>query len=142
MKTIHSKLIVFLLICFFTFTSCSAQKLVFEHIGISDKPLPTIEININHVEESNIIHAFVVDRKTFELYENYTKTYFEKNIATDTLDYDYGTYKVTLYSDSKTTDYFLESKEKSYAFFNRFIEVVNLNEDPYKTIWYLLRRLK
>lgn len=142
MKTTTFKAYASFLIYFFIQTTCMAQKLVFEHVGISDKPLPTIEININKVEKSDFIYrTYVVDKKTFEIYENYTTSYFDKNALTKEVDYDYGTYKVTVYSNTKTTEYFLESKEKSYAFFKGFIEIVKSNDKLYKEIWYLLERL-
>jgi len=141
MKTINLNRILFVTLCFLILTSCSAQKLIYEPLGEMDKPLPTIEIDVNQLQKSDNVKAFVLDTKTFNLLVNYTREQLGKsdNVKTE---YEYGCYKVSYYVGSKKIDYILASKENSRNFFNGQKGIIISNQELYKELEVLLKRLK
>ncbi|MNQ28933.1 hypothetical protein D3C85_422330 [compost metagenome] len=141
MRTFNFITRAFLFIFIFSLTSCSSQKMIYESIGIMDKPLPTIEITLIQNEKSDSDRIFIVDKKTFELLKNYMYVQLDKKRAVTENDYEYGAYKISYYSGSKKTEYMLESKEQSIIFFSGQKRILKPEDELYKEIEVLLKRL-
>lgn len=141
MKKANFKIIVFTLFFFSILTSCSSQKVVYEPLGIMDKPLPTIEIVAKQQLNLNS-KVFELDKKTFDLLEKYIKSKFNQNSAQVKMEYEYGTYKVIYSHGSKKIEYIAEAKEKSKEFFKGQLELVKSNQKLYKKIEELVKRLQ
>lgn len=143
MKTVSNYLQVFLIILELTATSCSTQKIIYEPIGIMDKPLPTIEICLKHYKKSENDKVYVLDKTSFNLLSNYlTEKLGDKNADNQSKHYEYGCYKITYYVGRTKTDYILAKKNESYTFFDSQRDIIKSNDELKKEIEILLNRLK
>ncbi|MGG9963502.1 hypothetical protein [Ferruginibacter sp. SUN106] len=140
MKKSNYKVIAFILFYFSVLSSCSSQKLVYEPLGIMDKPLPTIEIITKQYKDLNR-NVFTVDKKTFSLLLKYVRNKLNENPVQIKTDYEYGSYKIIYFWGSKKIEYIIESKEKSRMFFQGQLELINANTKFYKEIEILLARI-
>ncbi|MDR4953811.1 hypothetical protein REB14_16650 [Chryseobacterium sp. ES2] len=140
MKKKDFKPIMVFLFFLFALTSCASQELIYEPIGISDKPLPIFRITTKkHQDLNNDI--YVVDRSTFSLLKDGVLN--KKNENTNKSDniFEYGSYKITYLDNSKRRTYIIDSKQKSYIFFQEQLEQVKSNEKLYDRIKVLLKRM-
>lgn len=140
MKKINFKFIILVLFYLLTNTSCSGQKLVYESIGITDKPLPTINI-VTSKQDHLDSKTFIVDKMTFSRLEKYIKTKLSKKKGTNKYGYDYGSYKIIYSNGSRRTEYIIDSIDKSRSFFHEQLEIVSSNPELYSEIETLLKRI-
>lgn len=132
---------IYLFFILLMISSCSAQSIIYEPLGIMDKPLPTIKIYTKvKKEENKNIKYFIVDDKTFAL----LKSYISKNFVKSKVDreYEYGSYKITYIRDSEKIEYVIEPKQVSYIFFQQQLPLVYSNKELYEELNTLLKRLK
>ena len=122
-------------------SSCSAQSIIYEPLGIMDKPLPTIKIYTKaKKEEKNNIKYFIIDDKTLAI----LKSYISKNFIKSKIDreYQYGSYKITYVRGSEKIEYVIEPKQVSYIFFQQQLPLIYSNKELYEELNILLKRLK
>lgn len=136
----NNKFILFVAMYLSILTSCTSQKLVYEPIGIMDKPLPTIEIVLKNNQKSDNDKIFVIDKDTFEKLLNYIQNQFDEK--SNKFEDEYGCYLITYHVGSKKYDYILNSKSKSVIFFSGQIDIIKSNKDLYQELEVLLKRLK
>lgn len=138
-KTIFKPIMMFLF-CSLAVTSCFSQELVYEPIGISDKPLPIFRITTKKHQASNDI--YVIDKKTFSLLKNNILGKKKQEINEFTNIFEYGSYKVTYTDNSKKiTYYIIDSKQKSRLFFKEQLKQLKPSDKLYNDIEILLKRI-
>lgn len=142
MKAINLNGVIYSLICLLIFTSCSAQKLVYEPLGEMDKPLPTIVIATTKIQKTTNEKSFVVDKAVFQSLVKYTKDHLGNKSNTTKGNYEYGCYKITFYTGAEKTEYIIDSRTESWSFFNEQLLLVISNEDLHNELEVLLKRLK
>jgi hypothetical protein len=144
MQLLESKSLLLVLALLACITSCTAQqKIIYTHIGISDKPICTIEILLSEQKDtSNFCRKiFLVDKGTFRLLKSYVKKSDNHISTVETMEYPYGTFKVLLLEKSKKYEIII-SKEESIAFFGNQLPLLSSNIKLYNEIEVLLNRLK
>lgn len=121
--------------------SCKSQTLIlYESIGLMDKPLPEIRIQEFCNEESNI-KCFVLDKSNLKLLGQYIEKYKEVGHLHNN-EYPYGAYKVILNTGKMEKKIVLPDKEEAYLFFKHQLELLQKNEKLYNEIKVLLKRLE
>jgi hypothetical protein len=140
MKKINFIFIILLFIYSLVNVSCSAQKLVYEPIGESDKPLPTIQIITK--EDNNLIEkTFIVNKETFRILKKYVSNKLDKKQIPINTGYEYGSYKIIYSNGSKRIEYIIDSRDKSRIFFQGQLELIKINPKLYKEIEVLIKRI-
>lgn len=124
-------------------TSCSSQiRIIYEPIGIMDKPLPTIEIG-QIVDNKEEVSSFVTNKRIVNRLVNHIESSLTKELSEENeLGYDYGAYKITVLKDDNKTVYILSSQRASYDFFKNQMELVGADSGIYKELETLIKRLK
>jgi hypothetical protein len=126
--------------------SCaSQQKIVYTHIGVSDKPICTIEIVLYEQKKSlnTCRQIFLVDKDAFHLLKLYVKENQNDNriFIVESMEYPYGTFYVTLFEYSKKYETII-SKNESVVFFGNQLPLLRSNPELYNAIDVLQNRLK
>lgn len=117
--------------------SCKSQMIIiYEPVGLSDKPLPKLYIQESCKDDS--VKCFNLDTESFELLRQYIKKYESLSAIVNGSEYPYGAYKVTLMDK----EFVLSDKKNSYLFFKNQLIFLQKNEALYKETKALLKRLE
>lgn len=125
----------------FSLLSCSSQNvIIYESIGIMDKPLPRIEIG-NSIGDNRETKYFVLDKQII----NKLSINIENNIdllTTETAtNGEFGVYQVTILKDGVKKIYLLNSREESLVFFQNQLKILKEHTDVYKEFELLIKRI-
>ncbi|AWG26974.1 hypothetical protein [Flavobacterium kingsejongi] len=132
---------IYLFSILFMVSSCAAQSIIYEPVGIMDKPLPTIEIYTKEKKkERNNVKVFIVNDKTFALLKKHISNNVIKSKVGE--EYQYGSYKVSCTNGSEKIEYIIESKEASHIFFQQQLSIVKQDKQLYEQLNTLLMRLR
>ena len=133
---------IVLLVCIL-FSCSSQEKIIFAHIGISDKPILTIEILYEQKDTSDIYKkTFIIDKKQFCLLKSYMKNNGNHISIIKPMEYSYGSFKVILQENSKKHEWIIINREDSIVFFNNLLPLLHSNIKLYNEIEVLLKRLR
>lgn len=122
-------------------TSCKAQKITYQPIGIMDKPLPEIFIG-NKCEEGEL-NCFVLDEYDLQvLAEFITENYPIVKMDSTNSTYPYGAYKIIIEAGNKDEYIILNNKKESQDFFENQLPYLQKNEKLVSKILALTIRLK
>ena len=144
MQLIEGKKILLMFSLLASIMSCTAQqKIVYTHIGISDKPICTIEIKLYEQKDTLDLckKIFLVDKDTFRLLKSYVKKSDNHISTVEPMEYPYGTFKVLLLGRSKKHETII-STEKNIDFFSNQLPLLCSNAELYNEIEVLMNRLK
>jgi hypothetical protein len=141
MKIMFIKLkvaVITLFMCAFPLNFSYAQELIFEPIGIMDKPMPIIKIltNFDALPDAN---TFIVNEETFNELVKYTISNQTTNVINDEI-YNFGTYKITYLTSLEKVEYIVTGDE-CIDFFRGQLGLVKAHNKLYDRIIIILKRL-
>jgi hypothetical protein len=110
------------------------EFILIEHVGISDKPIPSIFISQKPLDKKYLIHQYVVKQFIVEdsVYcglKNITKLNKQDNIEEKALEF--GTFEFSIHKGNKVCIDYSLNREKSVQLFNtmiKFLRNKNLND--------------
>jgi len=125
----------------FSLFSCSSQTvIIYESIGIMDKPLPHIEIG-NYIGDNREIKYFVLDKQII----NKLSRNIENNIdllTTETAtNREFGVYQITVLKAGEKKIYLLNSRKESLVFFRNQLKILKKDTEVYKEFELLIKRI-
>src|SRR5690606_17510153 len=129
---------LFILLCLFSCTSQTA--IIYEPIGIMDKPLPKIEIGncIGNDRETKyfVLDKQIIDKLSRSIEDNLSYT------TTDTVaNREFGIYKITILKNGSKSVFLLKSRKESVVFFQNQLKILDNNTDVYKEFELLIKRI-
>src|SRR5690606_1400640 len=144
MKTLKTILRGLVIVFILFLTSCNSQSIiVFEPLGIMDKPLPTIKIfTKGQITENDSVKMFVTDNSTVNSLKNYIENNLVKEISKKEVEFEYGAYKVNVLEGNAETIYILKTRVDSYDFFKNQIRYIDSNNNLSNELKVLLKRLE
>lgn len=144
MKTLKTILRGLVIVFILFLTSCNSQSIiVFEPLGIMDKPLPTIKIfTKGQITENDSVKMFITDNSTVNSLKNYIENNLVKEISKKEVEFEYGAYKVKVLEGNAETIYILKTRVDSYDFFKNQIRYIDSNNKLSNELKVLLKRLE
>lgn len=141
MKIMFIKLKVAVITLFmgaFSLNFSYAQELIFEPIGIMDKPMPIIKIltNLDALPEAD---TFIVNEETFNELVKYTTSNQTTNVIDDET-YNFGAYRITYLTSLEKVEYIVTA-DKCIDFFRGQVGLVKAHNKLYDRIIVVLKRL-
>lgn len=126
---------------------CKSQVIIYEPIGIMDKPLAKIYIqtvcNTDNIT-NELQKCFVLD--TYSLKSIAQSILKQQHTHPDTFnaatEYPFGSYIVTLLSDGRKKQLLLLNKKTSHLFFKQQLAILPKNSNLYPEIQLIINRLK
>ena len=122
-------------------TSCNAQEITFQPMGIMDKPLP--EIFIGNKCEHSELNCFILNRSDLDILIGFiSENYSMAKLDSVEITYPFGAYKIIIKEGHKQKYIILLNKKQSQAFFENQLPYLKNNEKLVKKILLLINRLK
>lgn len=130
-----------LLINIVMITSCKAQKITYQPMGIMDKPLP--EIFLGNKCEHTVLNCFILDRPDLDILIGFiSENYSMAKLDSVEITYPYGAYKIIIKEGHTQKYIILKNKKESQLFFENQLPYLKNNEKLVKKILLLTNRLK
>ncbi len=147
MKQLKNRIALFFLpiALIMSMASCSSQSIYYQHIGYSDKPMPSIELKVsNHsiAEYSGVKKVFSIDKKIYNDLTSFLKeSRLNKGAYESNQEYPYGTYRITVENNGTKKDYLLSDREASFSFFEKQLRIIQ-DDRIKKEFELIIRRLE